>query len=152
MLVLSEAVLVIVIEKNELIIKERSSFPLTSRSAEAPASKGSRRLRARARARKTAAKSLSQRHYIKTYRLILSPASKKQFMTFAGYQSRTTGEWRLLEIYFQIITTRNCPMYEAGNRFKLSGLGFSSLDKKPICLFLAKSISEIAMTSLDEEK
>ena len=35
MLVLSEAVLVIVIEKNELIIKERSSFPLTSRSAEA---------------------------------------------------------------------------------------------------------------------
>lgn len=58
----------------------------------------------------------------------------------------------LLEIYFRIITTRNCPLYETGNRFKLSGLGFSSLDKKPICLFLARSISEIAMASLDEEK
>lgn len=58
----------------------------------------------------------------------------------------------LIEIYFQIITTRNCPFYEAGNRFKLSGLGFTSLERKPICLFLAKSVSEIAMTSLNGEK
>lgn len=43
-------------------------------------------------------------------------------------------------------------MYEAGNRFKLSGLGLSSLEKKPVCLFLARSIAEIAMASLDEGK
>lgn len=58
----------------------------------------------------------------------------------------------LLEKYFHIITTRNCPIYETGNRFKLSGLGFESVDRKPVCLFLARTISEIAMTSLDENK
>ena len=57
-----------------------------------------------------------------------------------------------LEKYFHIITTRNCPMYETGNRFKLSGLGFESLEKKPVCLFLARSISEISVTSPEEDK
>lgn len=57
-----------------------------------------------------------------------------------------------LEKYFHIITTRNCPMYETGNRFKLSGLGIESLEKKPVCLFLSKSISEIVMTATDEDK
>ena len=57
-----------------------------------------------------------------------------------------------LEKYFHIITARNCPLYSAGNRFKLSGIGFECLDKKPVCLFLARTISEIAVSSLDSEK
>lgn len=57
-----------------------------------------------------------------------------------------------LEKYFHIITTRNCPLYDKGNRFKLSGVGFECLEKKPVCLFLAKTISEIAVFSLDETK
>jgi CRP/FNR family cyclic AMP-dependent transcriptional regulator len=57
-----------------------------------------------------------------------------------------------LEKYFHIVTTRNCPLYDTGNRFKLSGIGFECLEKKPVCLFLAKTISEIAVFSLDEAK
>ena len=57
-----------------------------------------------------------------------------------------------LEKYFHIIAARNCPLYAVGNRFKLSGIGFECMDKKPICLFLARSISEIVISSLNRQK
>jgi len=57
-----------------------------------------------------------------------------------------------LDKYFHIIATRNCPLYSTGDRFKLSGIGFECIDRKPICIFLARTISEIAVSSLNKEK
>ncbi|MCB2181847.1 MAG: cyclic nucleotide-binding domain-containing protein [Desulfobulbaceae bacterium] len=57
----------------------------------------------------------------------------------------------LLEAKFKIIQDRDCPLYDEGDEFTLSGLALQPPTGKATCLFLAKEITGILIEKMDAE-
>lgn len=55
----------------------------------------------------------------------------------------------LLEAQFKIIECRDCPLYEKGDEFNISGLSMRPPDGKSTCLFLARDITGIIVEKMD---
>ncbi len=58
----------------------------------------------------------------------------------------------LLETHFQILETRDCPIYKADDIFSLSGLSLLPPDGRAACLFLAKGLADILLQYLNSKK
>jgi CRP/FNR family transcriptional regulator, cyclic AMP receptor protein len=52
----------------------------------------------------------------------------------------------LIEAQFVITAANDCPMYIVDDEFNLAGLAFTAPPDKPVCLFLAREITEILVT------
>lgn len=57
-----------------------------------------------------------------------------------------------LKASFEIIEEKDCPMYNLGDRFHLSGLAFNAPQEKATCLFLAREVTEFMIHKLGEEQ
>ena len=57
----------------------------------------------------------------------------------------------LLEAQFKIIEDKDCPLYEEGDQFDLSGVALRPPEGKPACLFLAREITEIIVEKMDAD-
>jgi len=55
----------------------------------------------------------------------------------------------LLEVQFKIIEARDCPLYEEGDEFKISGLAMRPPAGKASCLFLSRDITGIIVEKMD---
>lgn len=55
----------------------------------------------------------------------------------------------ILEAQFKIIEARDCPLYEIGDQFALSGLALNPPEAKPTCIFMAREITEIIVEKMD---
>lgn len=55
----------------------------------------------------------------------------------------------LLEAQFKIIECRECPLYEEGDKFTISGLAMRPPSGKATCLFLARDITGILVEKMD---
>lgn len=55
----------------------------------------------------------------------------------------------LLEAQFKIIDAKDCPLYEEGEEFSLSGVALQPPPGKPACLFLAREITEIVVEKME---
>ncbi len=58
----------------------------------------------------------------------------------------------LLEAHFSIIETRNCPMYDKGDIFSVSGLSFAPPEDKEACLLLTRKLAEIVLPQEKQKK
>lgn len=55
----------------------------------------------------------------------------------------------LLEAQFSVFEAQHCPVYEEGDEFFLSGFGLSVKNNKPVCLLLAREITNILIETSD---
>ncbi|MFH1216009.1 MAG: cyclic nucleotide-binding domain-containing protein [Pseudomonadota bacterium] len=57
----------------------------------------------------------------------------------------------LLDAKFRIVDAKDCPLYEEGDEFSLSGVALHPPSGKPACLFLAREITEIVVEKMEAD-
>ncbi len=58
----------------------------------------------------------------------------------------------LLDANFSVVEERNCPMYDQGDFFALSGLSLSTPEGKPSCILLVRKMAEILLPLREKTK
>ena len=56
-----------------------------------------------------------------------------------------------LSFFFEIVEDNNCPLYNLGECFRLTGRSFFAPDNKESCLILVRELTELLFVLMDEE-